>query len=469
MRRSRLLALLAGPLLCLAIVLAPLPVGLTLAGQRALAVLALCIVWWAATPVGLPVTSIVGLALLPLLGAMPAQEAFALFGNQAVFFVIGVFLVAAVMMETGLSARISLVGLRRFAKDENRLCNGVLLISWALCLVVVSHAVAALMLPIVLQIIRSLDLGPRSATARRLLLSMAWGTVCGSNLTLLSSARATLALELYGSYRTQHAMGPDTIGFIEYTTGTLPVAIAALIVAAVVLRLVFPPEGLDLSPAVHKLDEDVKAMGKPSRAEWTTMVVVGLMVISVVTFGRQFGLGTVALLFSGLLFALQALKWEDAERYVNWGVVLMYGGAIAIGSALHSSGATNWLVATILPTDPLSPLGALALISAASAGLTELVSNSAVIAVVLPVVLPVAEQVSLDPRVLAWAAPVSAGLAFVLPTSTPALAMVFGTGYLRIRHTLPGIIITLFSLVVFIASVRWLWPLFDLPALGVSP
>jgi sodium-dependent dicarboxylate transporter 2/3/5 len=84
-------------------------------------------------------------------------------------------------------------------------------------------------------------------------------------------------------------------------------------------------------------------------------------------------------------------------------------------------------------------------------------------------VLPVADQVSLDPRILAWAAPISAGLAFMLPTSTPALAMVFGTGYLRIRHTLPGVIITLGSLVIFIASVQWLWPLVGLPGLGVSP
>jgi sodium-dependent dicarboxylate transporter 2/3/5 len=469
MPRSKLLALLAGPLICLAIVIAPTPVGLPLAGQRALAVLALCIVWWTTTPVGLPVTSIIGLALLPLLGAMPVQEAFGLFGNQAVFFVIGVFLVAAVMLKTGLSARISRVGLRRFAKDENRLCNGVLLVSFGLCFVVVSHAVAALMLPIVIQLIRSLDLGPRSRTAKRLLLSMAWGTVAGSNLTLLSSARATLALQLYGNYRSQQGLEPDTIGFLEYTTGTLPVALGALLMAAIVLRIAFPPEGLDLSPAVRKLDEEVAAMGSPSRAEWTTLGVVGLMVICIVMYGQQVGLGTVALLFSGLLFALQVLRWEDAERSVNWGVVLMYGGAIAIGSALHSSGATTWLVANILPTEPLGPLGALALVSVLSAGLTELVSNSAVIAVVLPVVLPVADQVSLDPRILAWATPISAGLAFMLPTSTPALAMVFGTGYLRIRHTLPGVVITLGSLVIFIASVQWLWPLVGLPGLGVSP
>ena len=123
------------------------PEGLTLAGQRALAVLVLCVIWWVFTPVGLPVTSI-GLALPPLMGALPAAEAFALFGNQAVFFVIGVFLVAAVLMETGLSSRMCLVGLRRFAKNEDRLCNGVLFISWALCALIVSHAVAAFMLPI---------------------------------------------------------------------------------------------------------------------------------------------------------------------------------------------------------------------------------------------------------------------------------------------------------------------------------
>jgi sodium-dependent dicarboxylate transporter 2/3/5 len=95
--------------------------------------------------------------------------------------------------------------------------------------------------------------------------------------------------------------------------------------------------------------------------------------------------------------------------------------------------------------------------------MTELVSNSAVIALVMPVILPVADQVSMDPRVFAWAAPISAGLAFVLPTSTPALAMVFGTGHLRIRHAMPGLIITFFSLLAFLLAARFVWPLIGLP------
>lgn len=463
MRNPRLLALAAGPLLCALVAFMDTPAGLSIAGQRSLAVLALCVTWWVFTPVALPVTSIMGLALLPIMGAMDAADAFSLFGNQAVFFVIGVFLVAAVMMETGLSARLSLIGLRRFAKDENRLCNGVLLVSWALCAVVVSHAVAALMLPIVLELIRSLNLGPRSRTARRLLLSMAWGTVAGSNLTLLSSARATLSLELYGGYLADRAMPADPIGFLEYSMGALPVSMASVIMAAIVLRWMFPPESLDLGPAVDKLDQQVSDMGPMSGREWTTLVVIATMIFCVVRFGSEYGLGTVALMFSAILFALQTLQWEDAERYVNWGVALMYGGAIAIGSALHSSGATSWLITTVMPSSDINPWVALGTAAVVTAGMTELVSNSAVIAVVMPVLLPVAEHASLDPRVFAWAAPISAGLAFVLPTSTPALAMVFGTGYLRIKHTLPGLLITIFSLLIFLVVARWLWPLVGLP------
>ena len=116
-----------------------------------------------------------------------------------------------------------------------------------------------------------------------------------------------------------------------------------------------------------------------------------------------------------------------------------------------------------MPSTEINAWVALGSATFATAALTELVSNSPVIAVMMPVLLPVAETVSLDPRVFSWSAPISAGLAFMLPTSTPALAMVFGTGYLRIRHALPGFVITLFSLIVFLAAARWWWPLVGLP------
>lgn len=462
MKPTAFVSAIAGPLLCAALVLAPCPEGLTSAGQSALAVLSLCVVWWLFTPVALPVTSLVGLALLPVLGALPAAEALAMFGNQAVFFVIGVFLVAVVMYRTGLSSRLTLVGLRRFSGSENALCYGVMLLSWAMCCVIVSHAVAAIMLPVVLELIRTLDLSPRSRTARRLLLSMAWGTVAGSNLTLLSSARATLALELYDNYRSASGMDPDPIGFVAYMAGSAPVSLASMLVGLAVLRIALPPEGINIAPALERLDQKVKDLGPLSGQEKLTGITVLAMVATMVVAGPNW-LGIVALVFSGALFLFQVLSWEDAEREVNWGVALMYGGAIAIGGALYRTGATAWLASTLLP-DQVGPTGALLLVGLMSAAFTEVVSNAAVIAVVLPVALPLGAEAGLDGHTLAWTVPLSAGFAFVLPTSTPAMAMVFGTGYLRIRDTLPGLVVTLLSLGALLMLSRYLWPLLGLAA-----
>jgi len=454
------IAALLGPLACAAVLLAPTPEGLTHPGQAALAVLSLCVVWWLTSPVPLPVTSLAGLALLPVFGALPTADALALFGNQAVFFVIGAFLVAAALLQTGLSARITLHGLRRLSASEDTLCIGVQVVSFGLCSVMVSHAVAAILLPIVLEIIRALDLDSRSRTARRLLLGMAWGTVAGSNLTLLSSARASLALELYAGWRADSGLPPDPIGFAAFSAGSVPVAVISLLVSIVVLRLCFRPEGLDLTPAVARLNEKVAGLGPMDRRQWAVLGVLGAMLASMVGFGPAW-LGVVALLASGSLFLLQVLRWEDAERYVNWGVILMYGGAIAVGGALHRTGATGWLADRILPDD-IGASATLGLVGLMSAGLTELVSNAAVIAVVLPVALPLAPQAGLDPHALAWAVPIAAGLAFVLPTSTPAMAMVFGTGYLRVRHTLLGLVVSVASLGVLLACARLLWPLLGL-------
>ena len=457
-----------GPLLCAAIYLAPTPAGLAPEGQSALAVLALCVTWWLFSPVALPVTSLMGLALLPALGALPTADALALFGNPSVFFVIGVFLVAAVMHRTGLSARLTLQGLRRASRSEDILCYGVLGLSWALCAVVVSHAVAAIMLPIVLQIIRALDLGPRSRTARRLLLSMAWGTVAGSNLTLLSSARATLALDLYGNWRANAGLDADPIGFMAYAAGAAPVSLCSVLAAGVVLRICFPPEDLDIAPAVRRLDEQVAELGGMHRREWLTLAVVVGMVVSMIAAGPEW-LGVVALIVSCTLFLLQVLRWEDAERYVNWGVALMYGGAIAVGGALDRTGATAWLAQTMLP-DSMGPWTTVALIAILGAALTEVVSNAAVIAVILPIALPLAVETGLDPHLLVWLVPISAGFAFVLPTSTPAMAMVFGTGYLRVRHTAAGGIITVVSWLCLLAMAAFLWPLLGLDVTpGASP
>ena len=457
----RTIALLSGPLVCGVIKVLPNPEGLPSEGQASLAVLGFCVCWWLLGAVPLPVTSLVGLALLPTLGALPTQTALSLFGNQAVFFVVGVFIIAAVMLQTGLSARVTLLGLKRFGKSENALCTTTLILSWSLCAIMVSHAVAALLLPIILNVTQALNLKHRSRLARRLLLSMAWGTVCGSNIGLLSSARASLSLELYDNYRAEY--GGAAIGMVEYSLASVPISLVSLLMAGLLLRWLFPPENIDLRAALDKLDAELQRKGPVSAQEWIVVALLILM-ISVMIVAGPSHLGIIALLCTGVFFACQLLRWEDAERYVNWGIVLLYGGAIAVGAAVHQTGAAEWLVLQSLPTSAVLPSLVLLCIALVITLSTELISNSAVIAIVLPVALAMSEQVGIPARVIAISAPVCAGFAFVLPTSTPAMAMVFGSGYLRTRDTIYGVALSAISLIIFWAMSAFWWPL-----IGIEP
>ena len=179
------------------------------------------------------------------------------------------------MLQTGLSSRLTLLGLRRFARNENVLCNSVMVISWGLCMVMVSPR-------------RRRDYasdrtgvdpghGPGTSLKNRsdgYYWSMARGTVAGSNLTLLSSARASLALELYGQWREESGLAPDSIGFLAYSAGSIPVSLLSVLIAMICLRYAFPPEGINIAPALQRLDEKVESLGPvSSREKWTLLVI----------------------------------------------------------------------------------------------------------------------------------------------------------------------------------------------------
>lgn len=470
MNRIARFGLVLGPLLFLVGVLAPVPPELAGPGQRALAVTALCMVWWLTTPVAMPVTSLLGMALLPILGVLDKNEAVALFGNQSVFFVIAAFIIAAVMIRTGLSTRVTLWALRRMAGSEDILAFSVLAVSGLLTSVVVSHAVAALMLPIMMETLHALALEPGSRFARRLLLSMAWGTICGSNFTLLSSARASLALGMYDSFNQKHGITESTIGFFEYSSGTAIVALVSLAAAYVILRWYHRPEGLDMTPAVRRLEERAATLGPIRRAEWITGFTIIAMVLALMAFGPTYGLGTIALGFAALLFTAQVIQWEETEKFVNWGVALLYGGAIVVAAGLEETGAVAVLVKMVLPTGSVNPWAMVVCFALAAALLTEFVSNAAVIALLLPFALTLAPAVGIEGRALVFLLPAAAGLAFALPMSTPAMAMVFGTGYLRPQDSaVPGSLLTFFGVLSLVLVAMFIWPLFGILIVETLP
>lgn len=458
---SKRLASIIGGLALFAILLSlPTPEALGIAGHRAIAIFALCIVWWFTTPVDLPVTALVGLALVPILKVQPASEVFSFFGNQAIFFVVGVFLIAAVMMKTGLSTRLALLLLSRFAKSENQLALSVLLLSMGLCAIIVSHAVAAILLPIILEILSALHCDRRSPFAKRILLSMAWGTVLGSNTTLLSSARASLALQLHDA---SAAAAGTPISFASFAAASVPLVLLSIFPIYFALRLSFPPRGRSMQPALDLLQKKVDELGSMQASEWATTAVIAAMVSCMVLFADSVGLGSLALFFSSLLFFLRLIDWSEVESYVNWGVILLYGGAIALGRVLDVTGAAGWIVTDVLPLEGVPPWAFLLLFSWAAMVLTELISNSGVVVLLLPIGLKVAAATGIDPSVMVFLTVLPSGLGLTMPTGTPAMAMIFGTSYMQLRDTAwRGPLLSHFLWLILAGIAYLVWPLFGI-------
>jgi sodium-dependent dicarboxylate transporter 2/3/5 len=458
-RSVRPLAFLALGLGFWAVLAATPPEGLSVEGLRALGVFGLCLVLWVTGLLPLAVTSLLAIGLLALAGVMEPAKAYSLFGNQAIFFVLGAFILAAAMMKTGLSARLALAFLRRVGSSPRRLVAGVMASTALMCFAMPSHAAAAMVFPIVIEIVNSLGLRPgRSRFSRSLLLALAWGSCVGSNLTLISSARAALALGFLAE------AGLPGISFGEWSTVAIPMALAQWGAVLGLLLLFFPPDIESVEPAIEALARRTRSMGKVTTDERLAGLVLASAMAAWAFGGLEWGLAGIAVIAAVSLFVLRVLTWKDAEEYVNWGIFLLYGGAIALGAALDRSGAAHWLTTRTLGSWVESPWAFVTAISGLSVALTEGVSNSAVVAGLGPLAIALARDIGIDPRVLVMAVVMPAGLAFALPTSTPALALAFSSGHLRVRDTLlPGLAMDAACWVLFLLTM-WAW----MPVVGYA-
>jgi sodium-dependent dicarboxylate transporter 2/3/5 len=152
------------------------------------------------------------------------------------------------------------------------------------------------------------------------------------------------------------------------------------------------------------------------------------------------------------------MDWKDVEDYVNWGVILMYGGAIALGSALVSTGGAEWLVNIFLLKESLTPLSFLIGLSFVSLFLTEGVSNTASVAILLPIGFSVGEALGINPIATVFIVALPSGLAFTLPIATPPNAIAYSSGYYKISDVIkPGLILNILSWLVFIIIALTYW------------
>lgn len=431
------------------------PQGLTVQGWKAIVVFGVCVFLWVTQMLPLSITGLLALALPPLVGILPPKETFSFFGNDTVFFILGVFILAAAMMKSGLSTRVAIKLLKGAGSSPRKLLFQIMICSTLLSFVMSEHAVAAMMFPIVLQISRALEFVPYGGSYGRLMfLSMAWGCIVGGIATLLGSGRAPLSVGILSQ------MTGEKISFLQWTLSTLPVVVLMFVSAYFMITHYFSIDVASVESANKILQEQAKKQGKPSETEWFITIIFMLTILCWMKWGESVGMAAISILSVVALFVFRAVKWKDLEQYVNWGVFLMYGGAIGLSSVLDKTGAGKWMAEQVISGVGGNPIAVVIFFTLGALALTEAISNSAVVAVMTPVAISVAAPLGLDPKGLTLLIALASGLGNALPMSTPAMAIAFSSGYFRLKDTiLPALMMSIASILALLLASRLWWPL----------
>ncbi|MFP3992358.1 SLC13 family permease [Streptomyces sp. E11-3] len=423
-------------------------------GKNVAAVATLMAVWWMTEAVPLPVTALMPLVLMPVLGIAPIADIAAPYANPIIFLFMGGFIIALAMQRWNLHTRFALSTVLLVGTSPVRMIGGFMLATALLSMWISNTATAVMMLPIgiaVLGLVAQLRDGRQDANfATALLLGIAYAASIGSLGTVIGTPPNAF---LQGYLKAEHGID---ITFFEWMLFGVPLAAVFLVIAWLVLtRLVFRPGITEIEGGRELIEQRRRELGPMGRGQWTVLavfattavlwVLVGVLSPYVTWVDDHASDAGVAMLAALALFTLpvtadggrRVLEWEDT-RDVPWGILLLFGGGLALSRQFGESGLGTWIGDQVGGLDTLPVLVLVIVIVAVILLLTELTSNTATTATFVPVMAAVA--VGLDQDVLLFALPVAlaATCAFMLPVATPPNAVVFSSRQVTVGQMIRG-------------------------------
>jgi sodium-dependent dicarboxylate transporter 2/3/5 len=458
--------------------------------QAVLAVLALMVVWWLTEAVPLPATALLPAVLFPLLkvNGVQGQTAFEFtakntllnYANPVIYLFLGGFLIAGAMQKWKLDRRFTLWFLTRgnLANNTGSVLFGMMAVTAFISMWISNTAAAAMMLPLGIGVLSLVGAKPgESRYGTALLLGIAWAASIGGVGTIIGTPPNGIAL---GILNTTFANDPayHRITFLDWLKFGVPYVLLFLPLAWWILMRLHPPEIRVLPGGKVQLEAQRARLGPLSAGEKGTIAVFLLVVTLWVTnpfwnsilpealFTRLTWLDEylIGLLCGTALFFIPInlakgeflLDWEDT-KFVDWGTLILFGGGIALSDAMFKTGLASWIARSFVgmlgtPSTVTLVFAVVFLVDF----LTEVTSNTAVTSMMVPVVISIAQKTGADPVTVAVAAAVAASMAFMLPVATPPNALVYGTGYVRLKDMVrAGLVLDILGwfLTVFIIVV----------------
>lgn len=473
----QMVGLILGPLLFILTLLFLNTGGLDSPGVFVVAVTLWIATWWITEAIPIPATSLLPLVLLPLGGVMDSDTVTSAYGDDIIFLFLGGFLLALAMEKWNLHKRVALTIIKAIGTTTATILLGFMIATGLLSMFVSNTAAVMIMIPIGLAIINEANSLSEPGLEddlmkfeKSLVLSIGYaGTIGGLGTLIGTPPLIIMAGQLNEFFNID-------MSFAQWMLFGVPIVAIFMFIAWVYMKKFQFRHSMKTLPGGREIiTSELDKLGKISREEVLVLIIFGFAAFMWITRGfiwenieltSMLTDGAIAMMASLILFLIptkrqskRLLDWSVAKE-LPWGVLLLFGGGLAVASAIVETGVDQWLGDLLTNVQGIHIVLIITIVALAILFLSEITSNTATATMILPVLAGLTIALDVHPFTLMIPAGMAANCAFMLPVGTPPNAIVFGTEKISIQEMAKaGFALNIIAVLLIVPFVYFVMPL----------
>ncbi|MFC2187037.1 SLC13 family permease [Fulvivirgaceae bacterium LMO-SS25] len=473
---SKAIGLIAGPLVFIFLLNTAAPDGLNPEAWKVIALATWMVAWWITEAMPLPVTALLPMIVLPMLGIFSQEEASTPYASPIVFLFMGGFLIALAMEKQNLHSRIALNLIRVIGTNPNGIILGFMVATAFLSMWISNTATAVMMLPIAMSVVKLLSeriveenqIGVKNFSLV-LLLSIAYAANIGGTATIIGTPPNVVMVGYLNQFYDYD------LAFGKYLLVGIPAAVAMLAITYLLLtKILYPNKIKGQKDTGELVTSKLLALGKISRAEWLVAIIFVLTASAWIfrspinnMIGSNFLNDTLIAMAGGILMFIVPVNFKKGEfimdwsatKELPWGILLLFGGGLTLAKAMEVTGIIQSVGEAVSGNSQWQLWLLLLALTSIMLFMTELMSNVALCVIFLPVVLGIADGLNIPPLMLAIPVTLASSYAFMMPVSTPPNAIVYSSGFISMKQMVKaGFILNLISIIMLMILSQTLIP-----------
>jgi sodium-dependent dicarboxylate transporter 2/3/5 len=446
-----------------------LDMGHTPLASKVLAVASWMLIWWITEALPIFITAMLPMVFFPAMGILSLKETFVPYGSPIIFLFLGGFIIALAMEERKLHERIAFGLVRITGTNLQGVIFGFMLATALVAMWISNTATAVMMLPIAVSVIALVKEQADEVTFKRFSLLMMLGIAYAANIGGTITLIGTPPNLVFAGYYFEHFQ--TEFAFSRWLLVGIPIGVTLLFASYFLLtRLIYPIKAQRIAGVQELFDRKWASLGKMQLPEKLVLLVFSLTVFCWVfsvqindLIGSRMLNNTNIAMAGGLLMFVVPVSWKKGEFILHWestaklpwGILILFGGGLSLASGLEEAGLIDLIGDWVANSFNGSAFLLCLVLTAVSLFATEVMSNVALVTVLLPVVFGIAEKSGIDATYLTIPVTLAASCAFMMPISTPPNAVVYSSGHVKVGEMMKaGIWINLLAIVIIVGLMR---------------